>query len=123
MRALGAKFIPPTANCVANTTTNIGTPTYREIFNIKNKASNDFVFGKSSSLSFPVKTNRFPHSNKSGLNAKEKAYISNKAPAIPVKTNISLELKTFPSSLCLSILRWEGSSVFSCPSWFSSAIF
>ena len=95
---------------------NIGAPTSSMIFSMKNNASNDFVEGKSSSLSFPENTKRFPHSNKSALKLKEKAYISSNAPAIPVKTNISLELRTLPSSLCLSILRWEGSSVFSCPS-------
>ena len=78
-------------------------------FILKISADKDFVVGKSSSLSFPEKTKRSPHSNNSALKLNEKAYISSNAPAMPVKTNISLELRTFPSSLCLSILRWEGS--------------
>ena len=81
------------------------------IFSMKNKASTDFVKGKSPSFSCPENTKRSPHSNKSALKLKEKEYISSNAPAIPVNTNISLELRTLPSSLLLSILRWEGSSV------------
>ena len=53
---------------------------------------------------------------KTFLNENENPYINKRAAAIPVNTNISLDERTFPSSLCLSIFRWEGSSVFSCPS-------
>ena len=45
------------------------------------------------------------------------------APAAKVvKTGISLDVRIFPSSSAFSNFRWEGSSVFSCPSFPSSAI-
>ena len=51
----------------------------------------------------------------------EISVINSKAIANVVKTYISRDVRTFPSSFALSSLRWEGSSVFSWES-LSSAI-
>ena len=115
------KFIaPPIANCVSKIMMPIGKPTKAEILTkVKNETEKFLMSNPLSTfenlkkllISFRIGT---PNICKSGINPNNIKVV--------VKTKASLDVRMSPSSFALSRRRWDGSSVFSCPSSFSAIL-